>query len=121
MKTNNRVLDGSILALALIFWPSVIGFAEEEHHHGAASADAVSLASIKAWPTEGTDGIVQLNNELCPVSGENVSGKDSFVHEGVNYQICCPMCVGKFKNNLEKYAHSAADVREFMVHQKAQS
>lgn len=121
MKTNKMVLSGSILVLALIFGLPTIGLAEEEHQHGAPTADIVSLESIKAHPAEGKDGVVELNNEICPVGGEKVSGKDSFNHEGVNYQICCPMCVGKFKNNLGKYAHSAADVREFMAHQKAQS
>lgn len=117
MKTNQAVLNGSILVLALIFGLPVIGLAEEDHSMGSMSGDRVSLESIKAQPSEGKEGVVELNNKLCPVSGDKVSGKDAFVHEGVNYQICCPMCVGKFKNNLGKYAHSSAEVKELMAHQ----
>ena len=118
MKNKAMIVNGLIVILAMIFGPAVIGFAEEDgHHHEAASTDRISLESIKAQPSEGKEGVVELNNELCPISGDKVSGKEAFVHEGVNYQICCQMCVGKFKNNLSKYAHSSAEVKEFMAHQ----
>lgn len=116
MKMNRRVWNGSILALALIVGLPALGLAEEDHAMGSMSADKVSLESIKAHPAEGKNGVIELNNEICPVGGEQVSGKDSFVHEGVNYQICCSMCVGKFKKNLDKYAHSAAEVKAFAAH-----
>jgi hypothetical protein len=112
MKMNMRVLNGVLLALALIVGLPAMGLAEE----AGPNADKVSLESIKAHPTEGKDGVIELNNEICPVGGEQVSGKDSFIHEGVNYQICCSMCVGKFKKNLDKYAHSAAEVKALIAH-----
>jgi hypothetical protein len=118
-EMKKQTVTISILVLsAMLIMPALNAGAEEMHHAGAAVSDKVSLESIKAHPAEGKEGVIELNNEICPVGGDKVSGKDSFVHEGVNYQICCPMCAGKFKNNLSKYAHSAAEVKEFMMNQK---
>ena len=76
----------------------------------AGSAYAVDLATLKAEPTVDPDGTIQLNNTLCPVSGDEIAkSSESSKHDGVVYKFCCPMCSGKLEKNLEKYEISETD------------
>lgn len=49
---------------------------------------------------------VNAGNTVCPVLGTKVEpGKALTVeYNGKLYNVCCPMCVGEFKKNPEKYA-----------------
>jgi YHS domain-containing protein len=42
-------------------------------------------------------------NSICPVSGEDVDGEITHVHEGKIYALCCKSCLKKFKNDPDKY------------------
>ena len=81
----------------------------------AGSAYAMDLAALKASPTVDADGTIQLNNAVCPISGEEVAkDSDSLKHEGVVYKFCCAMCGGKLEKNPEKYAISEDDKKAIL-------
>lgn len=42
-------------------------------------------------------------NQICPVSGDKVSGKDFVVFNGKKYGLCCKPCGNKFKKSPDKY------------------
>jgi len=42
-------------------------------------------------------------NTKCPVSGEDIDPKITFVYNGYTYAFCCTDCLKKFKDNPEKY------------------
>ena len=48
---------------------------------------------------------VNAGHTACPVLGTKVEpGKALTVeYNGKLYNVCCPMCIGEFKNNPEKY------------------
>ena len=43
-------------------------------------------------------------NKFCPVTGEPVDGKSTYVYKDKSYNLCCPMCTGTFEKNPEKYS-----------------
>ena len=47
----------------------------------------------------------RVNNKICPVTGEAVDMKNPVTYEykGKIYNLCCPMCIGEFKKDPEKY------------------
>jgi len=49
------------------------------------------------------EGIVDVGNKMCPVSGDPVSGKDFVTYKGKRYGLCCPMCEAKFLSSPEQY------------------
>jgi len=57
-------------------------------------------------PVTREDGVIELNNPKCLVSGEDVSGKHFYEHNGVNYGFCCKMCIRDFKKDPEQFALS---------------
>lgn len=48
-------------------------------------------------------GVMDAKNEVCPVSGDAVNPKISYVHRGKRYGFCCKMCIRDFKKNPEKF------------------
>lgn len=48
-------------------------------------------------------GVMDAKNEVCPVSGDAVNPKISYVHQGKRYGFCCKMCIRDFKKNPEKF------------------
>jgi len=96
------------------------GEALSGHDHGAHGHDRdkkssmKELASIDADPVVDAEGGIHLNNKICPVTGEEVSGKHSVLAKGVVYNTCCKQCVGKIKKNPEKYSYSQEELQEFM-------
>ncbi|MBI4430854.1 MAG: hypothetical protein HY587_03980 [Candidatus Omnitrophica bacterium] len=73
-------------------------------HHMHEEASAAPAGSVEIHPVKREDGIIDLNNKVCLVSGKDVSGKDFQVHNGVNYGFCCKMCVRDFMKAPEKFA-----------------
>ena len=74
-----------LVAMLLVFFDlSLLGWAEQ------AAAPAVT-------------NIVDAGNTICPVSGDKVNPKVTYVFEGKRYAFCCPMCVKKFKKDPKKY------------------
>lgn len=64
-------------------------------------APSVVLTPAVAWAA--LEGVTDVGNTLCPVSGERVNPQASYVHEGKRYLFCCKGCVKKFKKNPGKY------------------
>jgi YHS domain-containing protein len=46
---------------------------------------------------------VQMNNQTCPVSGNRVNGKDTYIHNGKEYNLCSDKCRQPLSKNPEKY------------------
>ena len=46
---------------------------------------------------------VPMNNELCPVSGKHVNGKDTYCHQGKEYNLCSDKCKKSLSENPNKY------------------
>ena len=66
---------------------------------------AADLAALKTTPSVDADGTIQLNNAVCPISGEEITKDGSSLKlDGVVYKFCCAMCGGKLEKNPEKYA-----------------
>lgn len=50
------------------------------------------------------------NLGICPVMGGDASEEYSYSHEGKTYYFCCPMCIGEFKKNPEKYISKIKEI-----------
>ena len=66
--------------------------------------------------------VADVGNKMCPVSGEEVTGKHFVEYNGKRYGLCCPMCANKFKRDPEKYlkkmgSQGAADSHDGHDHQ----
>ncbi|MBI4115721.1 MAG: YHS domain-containing protein [Candidatus Omnitrophica bacterium] len=53
-------------------------------------------------PKTATD-VVDAGNATCPVSGDKVNPKVSYIYEGKKYHFCCAMCIKDFKKDPKKY------------------
>ena len=68
----------------------------------------ILLGGSMAWSaattaTSETSNSVNVGKKMCPVSGEEVTGKHFVDYNGKRYGLCCPMCANKFKRDPEKY------------------
>ena len=66
----------------------------------------VTYAAPSYAEREGS-AIVDADNKICPVTGEKVDGKTTYVYNGKRYNLCCPMCPGIFANDPVKYSKVA--------------
>lgn len=59
----------------------------------------------KAAPAGNKSEVVDVGNKICPVTGEKIGEetKATYEYEGKIYNFCCPMCIGTFKKDPEKY------------------
>ena len=64
----------------------------------AASGTGASLVEQKKA------AIVDVGNKICPVMGEEVSGRDFYEYNGKRYGLCCSMCPEAFAGDPEKYS-----------------
>ena len=85
-----------------------------EHSMDESGAPGNTLKALKAEPVKASDGLVHLNNKVCPISGEE-TGKDTCTLNGVVYNLCCPMCSGKLKNNPSKYAIPSEEIQTVLA------
>lgn len=48
---------------------------------------------------------VNVNNTICPVSGDKVDMKNptTIEYDGKVYNLCCPACIKEFKKSPEEY------------------
>ena len=60
--------------------------------------------------------VTAAGNKVCPVSGDQVSGKDFVEYGGIKYGLCCPMCAATFKKNPDKYIADLAKQQEAHEH-----
>jgi YHS domain-containing protein len=72
-----------------------------------------SAFAQQASPTAQTSAqSVEVENKICPVSGEKVGKMGppiKYEYNGKIYNLCCPMCKKSFKKNPEKYSKIAED------------
>ena len=61
---------------------------------------AVLVLSISAAVYAVTDA----GNKICPVTGEKVDGKTTYVYKDESYNLCCGMCPATFAQDPEKYS-----------------
>ena len=100
------------LFLMALFGRPFYAVANEDQSHSMQEVNTkASIENLKASPSMAQDGTINLNNQVCPVSGDKV-GKDTVTHEGVNYQMCCGMCASKIEKNPSKYTIPKADIME---------
>ena len=53
---------------------------------------------------------VEVGNKICPVSGERIGSMGDVikhVYNGKGYNLCCPMCIGEFNKDPEKFSKIA--------------
>lgn len=48
---------------------------------------------------------------ICPVMGGNASRDISHTYKDKTYYFCCPMCIGKFKEDPEKYINKIKEIK----------
>jgi len=87
MRNMGMVVLAAVIAGAFIFGAA----------HLAPDAAAQAAAKEKGV-------VVDAGNKTCPVTGDAVNGKDFYVYKGKRYGLCCPMCVGVFGDDPEKYS-----------------
>ncbi|MEI7751518.1 MAG: YHS domain-containing protein [Candidatus Omnitrophota bacterium] len=63
----------------------------------------IAASQVLAADEKAQTGIVDAGNNMCPVMGGPVSGKDFVVYQGKRYGLCCPGCDKKFLSDPEKY------------------
>ncbi|MBN2482833.1 MAG: YHS domain-containing protein [Candidatus Omnitrophica bacterium] len=47
---------------------------------------------------------------ICPVMGGEAQKEYSYTYKGKTYYFCCPMCIGKFKEDPEKYISKIKEI-----------
>ncbi|MCF7916775.1 MAG: YHS domain-containing protein [Candidatus Omnitrophica bacterium] len=87
---------------------------------------SIPLSSVSAQPHSDSDAghhmdMEKMENEevqqkgdlgICPVMGGEAKKQYSHTYQGKTYYFCCPACIGKFKENPEKYI---SKIKEFKV------
>lgn len=59
--------------------------------------------STKINPVPGPDGIIDLQNDKCPIMGGEVEKGVFLDYEGVRIHLCCPGCDKQFLKDPEKF------------------
>lgn len=69
--------------------------AHTEHEHGVTEAGKAAVS----------EEAVNVENKICPVSGEKIEEKTkaTYEYQGKIYNFCCPMCIDIFKKDPGKY------------------
>ena len=93
--------------------------AHEHEHDEHEEVTQVSAVSLDIHPVERENGIIDLNNQICPVSGKKVNGKNFHEHNGVSYGLCCNMCEQDFVKAPEKFALSHEDIEAALAKSKS--
>jgi YHS domain-containing protein len=89
------------------------------HEHDQHELEEVSEAgtvSLDIHPVKRENGIIDLNNKVCPVSGKEVNGKNFFEYNGVSYGLCCNMCERDFAKTPEKFGLSPEVIEAALAH-----
>lgn len=83
-----------------------------EHKHTEHQATAES-ASKEA---------VDVDNKVCPVSGEKIDEKmkATYEYDGKIYNFCCLMCIDEFKKDPQKYIKKVEELQKDKVEEKAE-
>lgn len=62
---------------------------------------AIVVTFIACQPTNKKN--VPMNNQTCPVSGNRVNGKDTYIHDGKEYNLCSDKCKQPLSENPDRY------------------
>ncbi len=76
------------------------------------SVGMMTNVAFAQMPADAKAAMVQVDNKICPVSGEKVGEMGDAVsieHNGKMYHLCCTMCKKDFKANPDKFAKIAED------------
>ncbi len=97
-----------ILSTAALGFFAGFALAYEGHDSGTHQGTSEHGGMMKEASSheEPLSDAVEAGNKICPVTGQEIAsmgGGIKYEHEGKIYSFCCPMCVGKFKKNPEKY------------------
>ena len=49
------------------------------------------------------EAVFSAEAKMCPISGEEVSGKHFVEYKGERYDFCCAKCIKEFNKDPEKY------------------
>lgn len=52
------------------------------------------------------ENTLKLDNDKCPVTGEETDGSNHVSYNGVAVTMCCPMCGEEFSKHPDKYLHN---------------
>ena len=85
----------TLFAAAVALWLAGATAREGENSH--------EQGAIRAISTQSTEGVKEMEGNLCPVMGRPINKKYSYVYKGTRYFFCCPACVASFKADPEKY------------------
>ena len=106
-----------IICICLTFLSPLNGGAQEDAalssdgilmSEGAAEVveEAAEVTSVDATGTVNETGPVNVNNKICPVSGQKIGSMGEGAtreYNGKIYSFCCPMCLNDFDLDPEKY------------------
>jgi YHS domain-containing protein len=61
--------------------------------------------AVLAFAMMGMCAAEDVGNKICPVTGDKINeeAKTTYEYKDKTYNFCCPMCIGEFKKNPEKY------------------
>ncbi len=105
-----------VLGLGLMVLPQNT-FAQDGHDHmdhagmERMGMEPVSASTATDQATE-TAPLEEVDNPLCPVSGEKVGEMGEAVkyeYNGKVYNLCCPMCKKDFAKDPEKFSKKAEE------------
>ena len=66
-----------------------------------ANADMIDV--MQAEPIVSEEGVLLLQNKVCPIMSKENKRTRTVEFEGVQYTLCCKACLRKFKANPEDY------------------
>lgn len=46
---------------------------------------------------------IKINNQTCPVTGNHVNDKDTYIYKGKEYNLCSDACKRSLSEEPEKY------------------
>lgn len=92
---------------------AVLAHEDGDHDEHLESAAVVDLSNLN--PVTREDGVIDLNNKVCLMSHKDISGKDFYVYNGVNYGFCCKMCARDFAKAPEKFALSQETINKTLI------
>lgn len=114
MKTNRgRLANGAVIGLmfaVLVRGALGCGAGEAEETEAQTVPADEQVAQVEEVPeTDAPDGIVDLENAVCPVMGNPVQEGVYMDWEGYRIHFCCPGCDQTFLSDPEKYLEILAE------------
>ena len=90
------------LSVLSLFVFGVVGYSSAMD---ACEGKACSSQTQATGNTAEAKNAVDVGNTICPVTGEKINDKTkgTYEYKGKIYNFCCPMCIGDFQKDPEKY------------------